>query len=201
MENDVLEIESHVPQEKLAKLRELYSNDPAKYVEQLKLEAGISPPPPVEKKIGGWLYLIAIGLVANPFVVLSVMFKDLLPALKPETIKLMSTQGTVYYNPGLLNLIYFESGFYLVLLIAYIYLLTAFFRKQRNFPPVFMVIYLVNMAFIIFDTFAVHLITQSSGVYPSELSFVSIIWQAVVCAIWVPYMILSVRVKETFVKD
>jgi hypothetical protein len=160
------------------------------------LTAEIKP----DKPIGGWLFLLAIGMVLNPIVVLFSVARNLLSALKPETVQTLLTQGTAYYNPPLLILVIVEIVFNVLIMLAYIYMLVIFFGKKKNLPIVFIVVYLTNLVFVIADTAALYFIQQGSAVYKTETSYIEIIQRLAACAIWIPYMIYSKRVKETFVK-
>jgi|GEM_PF-6142193 hypothetical protein len=56
------------------------------------------------RPIGGWLILLAIGMLISPFMICSALFKDML-ILKPGVMRIMTSAGTEYYNPALFYMI------------------------------------------------------------------------------------------------
>ncbi len=153
-----------------------------------------------DKPIGGWLILLAIGFILSPLLIGYNVYANILPAFKPETIQLMTAPGTEYYNPMLFNVIIFELVFDVILFAAFIFLLVLFFKKSKHFPLAFIIIYIFNFAGITLDTFWAHYAQNLVPVYKADMDLKDVVQQAVYCCIWVPYIIVSKRVKETFVK-
>ena len=79
----------------------------------------------------------------------------------------------------------------LILLLAACYLAYLFFSKHYLFPRIYICIQLITL-FII-------LVVLATDTMPSENEWTLLIGVAGVL-IWVPYMLLSKRVKETFVE-
>lgn len=79
-------------------------------------------------------------------------------------------------------------------------MLLIFFGKSSHFPMIFIIIYLVNLFFVGSDTIVANFLHQDSGVYNTPVDYSDMIRQIAACAVWIPYMICSTRVKETFVK-
>lgn len=131
---------------------------------------------------------------------LKVIFKGLLPVLTPEMAKQLTDAASLYYNPGLYYLFCFELGYNTLMVFAFVYLIVIFFRKQKEFPKAFIIIFLINLFVIGIETVAPQLMTHTVNAYNAEINYRGIIKQVIVCAVWIPYMIMSKRVKETFVK-
>lgn len=151
----------------------------------------------VKEGLGGWLIVVGIGLCVSPiqsfleFGVFKQMFSD-------GTWEAFTLQSSEFYNPLFGVLICFEFIFSCIFFIAYTSLIFLFFKKKQIFPKIFIITLLANFAFIIIDALV------RKVVFPTEPAFdedtrKNAFQKAVQCAIWIPYMIKSVRVKNTFV--
>lgn len=144
--------------------------------------------------LGGWLILPIIGLFTTPF--LGVLnLGQVLPNL----------QNLSYFN-GL------QGGFIVVetivngalQLIAPIALLVLLFGKRRQFPRLYKLFLGFNLAWVVFDLRAAYVLIQqlyASGqvAFWDRETIRSLVQAAVGTAIWIPYMSVSVRVRNTFV--
>lgn len=150
-------------------------------------------------KIRGWLILVAIGLMINPLRLLVLVAKDLWPAFSGETWSLLTTPGTRAYHPLWEPLLVFELvgniGFVVFSIMALIF----FFQKKKIFPKLAIVFLLSNLIFVVVD----HLVAEAIPFIASQSDLKSlkeIIRVAVGCSIWVPYFLVSKRVKGTFIR-
>jgi hypothetical protein len=143
--------------------------------------------------IGGWVILIAIGLVISPFYILgSSVLKDV------EVFSNPRIQAVFDNHPGLQSLIVAEIVTNLVVVAFMLVLNYLFFTKRRSFPAFFICILVFQFAFLITDTIAAHAVMPN---YPlSANAFAGILRSIVGAAIWIPYMLVSRRVKATFVR-
>ncbi|MBC7921404.1 MAG: DUF2569 family protein [Ferruginibacter sp.] len=148
------------------------------------------------ENIGGWLILVAIGLVVSPFKILIFLFTNNFFDLAVwETI----TQTTsAAYNPGLAALIVTEMIFNLAILVTSVVCALLFFGRRSSFPKIFILYAAVNALFVVLDT---ALVSGMNGLTESDArSNTSEAVRAIVyAAIWIPYFYLSQRVKRTFV--
>jgi len=148
--------------------------------------------------IGGWLIFPIIGLFISPFLIFFNFINLFLPIFTDETIALLTTKGSEYYVPGLSALLFFEILGNLLLLFGSIYLLVSLFKKFKSFPIHFIYFRLFLIVFLSLDLFFAYILFPSEPVFDLETSrefFRSII----ATIIWVPYMLYSKRVKNTFV--
>jgi hypothetical protein len=149
-------------------------------------------------KIGGWLILVAIGLIFTPLRLLVVLFKDLLPALSGETWSRLTTPGTAAYHPLWAPLLFFEVIGNCLFIVAPIIVAIFFFQKRRFVPRLIIILLLANLVFVAIDYFAADLIPFVAA-QEDIGSLIELIRVFIVCAIWVPYFLVSKRVKGTFV--
>ena len=149
-------------------------------------------------KIGGWLILVAIGLIFAPIRLLVVLFKDLLPALSADTWSRLTTPGTEAYHPLWAPLLLFEVIGNCLFILSPIIIAVFFFQRRRFVPRLFIVLLLANLVFVTIDYFAADLIPFVAA--QEDLgSLKELIRALIACAIWVPYFLVSKRVKGTFV--
>ena len=148
--------------------------------------------------LGGWLILVGIGLVFGSIGLLAHLnvYKEIFSDGTWEALTLQSSDA---YTPLFGILMSLELIGNCVFLIAYICLTFFFFKKKRNFPKFYIIIILANLAFVLVDILFTKVVFPAEQMFDSETSR-DVIGQIVSCAIWIPYMLKSVRVRNTFVK-
>jgi Protein of unknown function (DUF2569) len=152
------------------------------------------------KGIGGWLLLPALGLIITPFRVGFQFYRDLLPALAPETWNALTISSSAAYHPLWGPLIIFEVIGNLTLFIYAILLLWFFFNKSQRVPKLY-IIWLVLVAAIQIIDFLLANQIPAVASQPSDPESVKEVARSIVAAaIWIPYFLKSKRVKNTFIK-
>jgi hypothetical protein len=149
-------------------------------------------------KIGGWLILAAIGLILTPIRIFVTVAKDLVPAFSSDVWPRLTTPGTEAYHPLWAPLLIFEMvGNCLFILFAIV--IVIFFFQRRIFGPKLIIIFLLsNLVFVATDYFVADLIPFVAS-QEDIGSLMELVRVSVVCLIWVPYFLVSKRVKGTFV--
>ena len=144
--------------------------------------------------IGGWLVLFSIGLIISPVLILIEFFvtEDF---LSPQVWNLWSSG-----YPEMTLLILFELIFNSLVLVTSIFVLIIFFQR-RTIAPKIIVIYLsATLLLLIFDTMITLQIAPGAQSQAEISETYSEIGKSIIRAlIWVPYLLISKRVKETFV--
>ena len=144
--------------------------------------------------IGGWLILPMLGMIATPIV---------------QLINLSSLGGTLgnvsSLGPLLSNLIWIETliNFGLFVVVPCL-LLVQFFGKRRRFPRWYIAWISSSAVVVVRDLMigyaAFHDVYESSGTsFFDQGTLRGLISALVGVCIWIPYMLNSVRVKNTFV--
>lgn len=142
------------------------------------------------KGIGGWLILVAIGVVINPLILLSTLILDHLPIILDGTLfKLLHTQILLF------GLMIFEIALNVIFLIYSIIIVFKFFKKSFQFPKLQIILYISNILFLIIDNVLASLIMKNvtMDMYILRLSLTAIIWST--------YLLKSERVKNTFINS
>ena len=147
-----------------------------------------------EDSIKGWLGLLGISLVITPIIIAYQIFSNA-DFFSPQIWNLWTSE---YLGLGML--IAFEIIFNSVALVFSI-LIVILFYKRRTIAPRIIIIYLIaNFLFILIDCGFVVSLNSNTFTEVEKSEFYSQVLSSFVrMIIWVPYLIFSVRVKETFI--
>lgn len=147
-------------------------------------------------QIDGWLYLIGIGVFYSPVgIFLSIIKLDIFS----NKIWLHLDQVTnITHNTSLLQLLLIMELALMICLLVYSLLLVSLFMKKRDTFPIAMIAFLAfNLVFNIADAWVFNYIYERKTCDEASLSTIG--KGILVCAIWIPYLLRSERVRETFV--
>lgn len=171
-------------------------------VRRLPFPIGYGEEPPVLDQrhvgLGGWLVLPAFGLFARPIQVLFDMGGNWSVYSTESWHSLTDPSGSAYhglYAPVLI----FELLVNLTLLSFPVFLIILFFQRRRTFPPLFIMFLLFIAITTTLDQFGAQMISAVAVQNTSPISR-ELIQSYMACAIWIPYMLVSKRVKATFVR-
>jgi hypothetical protein len=141
--------------------------------------------------ISGWLLPVAIGLVISPLMILNNTVTNNLPVLtNPRLHAFLET------HPAIEGLIVFEIATNLIFIAVLVALNVLFFKKKRSFPT-YMILYLcLHLIVDAGDAVVAHALMPSVPV-PAPLQAITRSFLAGL--IWIPYLLVSRRVKVTFV--
>lgn len=148
--------------------------------------------------IGGWLYLVAIGLCLTPIRLGAEIVQGLRP-LQPVTWHAVTTPGTRAYHPLFGPLIVGELVANAALLVSAIVLLYLFFAKRRAFPGAMMAFLVVRLLIQIADMLVARMIPAAAAAI-GPAAFAALGSGLLVVVIWVPYFLKSRRVAATFIR-
>ncbi len=172
----------------IAALRNNYSFKGMSMTEEKKLEG-----------LGGWLILVGLGIVVSPLRMIAEyypMYRDL---FANGDFALLTTPGTEYYTPGMAPLLYSELLINCLLVVAWVCVAFLFFTKRTLFPKVYIGILAFTVSFILVDAAVVSFVIPDIEIFDPE-TVKELGKSAVTAAIWIPYMMVSERVKATFVR-
>lgn len=135
--------------------------------------------------IGGWLLLPALGTLITPFFLAKSAF-DLAETLLTFDIP----------DPALKALIVVETIGNLAFCLAWIYTFFLLCKRRVQYPALFMILSVGLLGYVILDL-TVAKVGFEAAIEPGDIR--DLVRGIVSCAIWVPYMALSRRVRNTFV--
>jgi len=145
-----------------------------------------------EVRIGGWLILVLIGLIITPIRLGITLFSDFFPML--DSMSLLDAYPSLQimiYTEGIGNIIFGISAIILLIIMS---------NKDRRFPKLMIAFYVANLIFVLVDAIYATQIPVIEQFVSSEDSLKEVVRAIIGTAIWVPYMMVSTRVKRTFVK-
>lgn len=157
------------------------------------------PPSAGPAGLSGWLVLVGLGLFVTPIRLAIFLLQTFPPIFRDGTWGTLTTPGSAPYHPLWAPLLLAEMIINFCFIVMSIYLLFLFFRKSARFPKLYVVFLLSNLAFLLADAFAVTIVLPNQPVMDPNTA--REFGRSIVSAsIWVPYLFLSKRVKNTFVR-
>ncbi|MEO8066534.1 MAG: DUF2569 family protein [Flavobacteriales bacterium] len=145
--------------------------------------------------IGGWLILPSIGLSLGPMILVFSLFGFFRDIVGWPLLKAPWTATTVL-QVGQVLFIYTEIMMNAILFFGNIGMLLLFFKRRSSVRVLMVTWYIVNLVILVFDSG----VTVALFDVPLQSEAFSDISRALVAvAIWVPYFLVSERVKRTFV--
>lgn len=150
-------------------------------------------------KIGGVLILVAIGLILSLVQNLGHFLGNLAPFRQVQVWERLTTPGTTAYHPNWKPVLLFELLSSSAILGLNAVALALFFRKQRVFPKFIVIVIPIIFIITLLGYYLSGLIpaVAESPDYSKETS--ALIVRFVALHVWIPYFLLSERVKKTFV--
>lgn len=150
--------------------------------------------------LGGWLILVGIGVVTSPFRLLASLIPTYKRIFESGAWHALTTEGSEHYVPYFGSFLVGEIIFNAILITASFYLIVLFFSKHYLFPRLYIGIVGASLVFILLDAWL------GSEIFPGEPMFdpetTTEFSRAFVAGmIWIPYMLVSKRVKATFVRN
>jgi hypothetical protein len=177
--------------------------EPSNDVRQKKQEIGISETNEL-KGLGGWLILVGIGVVLTPIRNLITLIPYYKQIFTDGTWEVMTTVGSDAYNPLWMPLFIGEFAGNSLIFSVSLLLIYLFFSKNHLFPRFYIGVFIASLIFIFLDTWAFAKIFFDRSIFDPELdpkTVIVFIRTLIEGLIWIPYMLVSKRVKATFIEN
>ncbi len=145
--------------------------------------------------IGGWLILPLIGMCLT--IVLTVI--NLVIALGPQSIegfKNIFSAGGGLESLRIPVIASMASGVFIV--VYTVFTLSNFLTKSLKTPKLMIVMYMVLVATNAIDFMAASKFDEVLATNMAPRGFSGLLRSGIVASIWIPYFMVSVRVKNTF---
>jgi hypothetical protein len=149
--------------------------------------------------LGGWLVLVGLGIIISPLRVIAMVFPVYSEMFSNGSWAALTTPGAEAYNPLWAPILFGEMAINGGLVLAWIFVAVLFFSKKKEFPKWYIGMLLFTLAFILIDALAIKLVLPNEPVFDAE-TVKEFGRTLIVTLIWVPYMLVSKRVKTTFGK-
>ena len=151
------------------------------------------------KGLSGWLILVGIGVVIAPIRLLVTYIPIYTPIFEDGTWEAVTSVDSESYNPLWGPLLIGEIAYNSIMVAASLYLIYLFFSKHYLFPKLYIAIVAVSLVFIPLDAWLVTKALPTEPMFDPETTK-ELIRVLIGGLIWVPYMLVSKRVKVTFVE-
>lgn len=151
------------------------------------------------KGLRGWLILVGIGVVIGPFR-LAYGFGPMYYSIFTDgTFQILTDAGSEAYHPLWGPLLIGEALYNSLMVLVSAYLVYLFFSKHYLFPKVYIATVGISLVFIPLDAWVGSFVITDEPMFDPATAkeFVRTLIGGI---IWVPYMLLSKRVKATFVE-
>jgi serine/threonine protein kinase len=152
------------------------------------------------KGLGGWLILVGLGLILSPFILfaqVSSLYGEMLE-WEDGTWDLLTTPGTEYYIEWFGSLVLAELAIIAGMLLFALTLIYLFFKKHYRFPNLYIYFLALPIITIPINAFVVSSVLDVEAFDSETTKDYVVVW--VNALIWIPYMLVSKRVKFTFVE-
>jgi Protein of unknown function (DUF2569) len=146
-----------------------------------------------------WLILVGLGVVISPIKMIIQDFSLYSEMFSSGAFATLTTPGTKAYNPLWSPILFTELTINSGLFVASIFVAFLFFSKKKLFPKWYISVLLFSLIFILIDALAVKLVLPKEPVFDA-VTAKEFIRTLISSMIWVPYMLVSKRVKATFIK-
>lgn len=150
--------------------------------------------------IGGWLILVAIGIVITPFRLGLLMVQTYPEIFTSGAWEALTTEGSGVYSPFWAPFILGEILVNSIMLLAWLYIAYLFFSKKAALPKWYIGLAVFGLVFVIADAFAIRLVVSDAPIFDADIVR-ELMRSLITVVIWVPYMLVSKRVKATFVNE
>lgn len=152
------------------------------------------------KGLRGWLILVGIGVVIGPFRLAYGYGPMYYSIFTDGTFQILTNVGSEVYHPLWGPLLIAEALYNSLVVLVSAYLIYLFFSKHYLFPKVYIAIVGVSLIFIPLDAWLGSFVITDEPMFDpvTTKEFVRALIDGV---IWIPYMLVSKRVKATFVEN
>ena len=147
----------------------------------------------------GWLILVGLGVVLSPLFIATNIYKVYAEVFSSDVWQALTSPGGAAYHALWAPLVISEFVANSALILAWAYIAFLFFSKRRAFPLWFIAAHVATVFLIVIDTMVVqHILPETPRLDPDTVQ--NFLRPILALSIWAPYMLMSKRVKATFVR-
>lgn len=152
------------------------------------------------KGLRGWLVLLGFGLVFGVIRLIIELINLYKPYINTNLFDILANPASEKYISNFKFLFYFEIIYNVFLILFMIYTIYLFFTCSKKFPPRLIFILLVHLVYYPLDAIAASIVIPNQSAFDAA-TMKDLFKSVVYAAVWIPYLIKSERVKNTFVND
>jgi hypothetical protein len=143
---------------------------------------------------GGWLLLVGFGIWLGPFRLVYNLWGTYQPLFSDGHIEDILHAASMSF----ILLLCAELLVNLVLFAISLYLIYLFMRKSRQLPKWYFILAASTAVFLLIDTLLISLMFPDLEVFTDDVIKL-LVGCAISLSVWVPYLYISERAKNTFV--
>ena len=146
--------------------------------------------------LGGWLILVMLGMIFTP-IGIGVTMARLYPTIfHLERWQQLTMPGNATYHPLWMPILLFELVYNALVIVLCIFVTVLFFQKRYVWPRCYIALLVLIVAGLIIDAILVQQIPAAAA--QAVFSLRDIFGGLVRAAVWIPYTLVSIRVRVTF---
>lgn len=149
--------------------------------------------------LGGWLILVAIGVVLRPCVLLYQLSDGFSVYFDLAAWEAATAAGTDTHRPYYAFILPVELALHLTLFALACLVPVPFFMRRRGFPGLMMAMLGLQLLASVFSVWSVSALGDVAEADRAEY-YVALLQATIHAAIWIPYFALSRRVRLTFTR-
>jgi hypothetical protein len=151
------------------------------------------------KGLSGWLILVGIGLIIAPLRISFTYGPMFYSIFTDGSFEMLTNPGSEQYHSLWGPLLIFEVIYNSSIVAVSVFLIYLFLTKNYLFPKVYIAMVLSSLFFIPLDAWLGSFVITNEPMFDPDTTkeFARALVSTVV---WVPYMLISKRVKATFVE-
>jgi Protein of unknown function (DUF2569) len=149
--------------------------------------------------IGGWLVLPLLLLIISPIRAAIVLYRELLPIFTNGVWNALTTPGTHFYHPLWFPLLVGKTLGNLAVALLALVTLCFYIRRSRLTPKLVIAFLIFSLLFFSTDFYLAGQIPMLAR--QGNLDTMADVARSFIgAAIWIPYFLMSKRVKATFIR-
>ena len=150
------------------------------------------------KGLRGWLVLLGLGVVLTATTSVATAALVFNRIFSNGAWESFITVGSEVYDPLFASFLIWEIIYNSAIIIASLYLISFFFSKHYFFPKFYIAFVAVYLILIPLDIWLITLVLPDD--YMGVGRAIAVAPNFIALPIWIPYLLLSKRVKATFVE-
>ena len=144
--------------------------------------------------------MVGFGLIIGFLKLINSVHTLFKPYINTDLLNSLTNVNLTTYIPNFLMLFYMEVLVNAFMVLMSAYLIYLYFTKSKKFPKYYIFITLFVLLAIPMDAYIASTIIPTAEVIDKDM--VKSVFQSLFSgAIWIPYMLKSLRVRNTFIED
>ena len=150
--------------------------------------------------IRGWLILFLITLLVSPIRICLFLYRNFVPLFSDGSFERLTTPTSDVYHPLWMPLLTFEIVCNCLIIVFGLFVLFYLIRKSKKTPKLAIAWLILGFIFVVGDYFFADMIPLIAAQPEDPETIKEVARSTIGAVIWVPYFLVSKRVKATFTR-